>query len=360
MLFTLPIVTPLVTAAAITKFHLSGEDLSKYDINQSVTFDTDPNGPGHEDVRIYLRENFIKPAQEGSKKERLREKRARFERTGLSREFPCTFQPVRDMLGDTVIDGEWVLTPKTDPNRRLLYIHGGGNTVGSAVSHRAITSNIATRTGAAVFSMNYRLMPENARLDGVEDTRAAYRWVLHNGPKGKADAEKVAIAGDSAGGNLTLSLVNWIKEQTLQRPDAVVALSPAIDTTCSSPSIKKNFETDLMLKPLAGPLVKIPRPVLLWVLWRTNRITPASPVVSPIFADLSDLPPTLIHVSAAEMLYDDARRYAAKATAQGSDVTLQSWAHVCHVWHAFDQMLPEAGHAFDEIATFLKKHGVAR
>lgn len=351
----------VTTAAAITKFHLDGEDLSKYDEATPVSFHPDANSPGAEAVKEYLRENFIKPAKaKGSRREKLMAKRERFERNGLNREFNCAFTPATAKIGEAEVTGEWVQADGADPDKRILYLHGGAHTVGSAISHRAVTTNIAERTGCSVFAANYRLMPENSRMDGVEDCRIAYRWILEHGPSGAAPVKKLAIAGDSAGGNLTLSTINWVRDTGLRPADAVIAISPATDGTCSSPSIRENFETDLMLKPLVGRMLKIPRPALLWVFWSMNKISPSSPIISPIFADLSGLPPTLVQVSAAEMLYDDARRYVAKAKAQGSPATLQSWAHMAHVFQAFDQMLPEAHQAFDEMAKFLKNNGVSR
>ena len=347
-------------AAAVTKFHLSGEDLSQYDMDAQVTFHPEKNSDGAKAVAAYLEENFIKPAKaKGTRREKLLAKRKRFEQAGLSREFDCDFTPATARVGDISVDGEWVEAEGADPDKRILYLHGGAHTVGSAISHRAITTNIAERTGCSVFAANYRLMPENSRLAGVEDCRVAYRWILENGPAGAASVDKFAIAGDSAGGNLTLSTINWVRDTGLRAADAVVAISPSVDGTCTSPSIRGNFETDLMLKPLVAGMLKIPRPALLWVFWSMNKVSPASPVISPIFADLSGLPPTLLHVSAAEMLYDDAKRYVAKARSQDSPATLQSWAHMAHVFHAFDRMLPEAHQAFDEIAKFLKTHGVA-
>ncbi len=359
MFFTLPLVVPVAALAAVTKFHLMGRNHAKYDTGAPVTFDVDPNSPGIKAVEDYLYENFVKPAESGdSAGEKLSAKRTRFEKKGLERKFPVTFtQDVVDIDG-LLVDGEWTQAPGADPDRRILYLHGGAFTVGSAISHRAIISNIATRTGCSVFAPNYRLMPENSRMAAVEDARIAYKWILQNGPNGAAPVKKLAVAGDSAGGNLTLMLSNWVRDNGLRAADAVVGISPATDSTVESPSIKANFETDTMLKPLAGPLMKIPRTVLVWASWKQLGMSPASPVVSPLRATLSGLPPTLIHVSAAEMLYDDARRYVAKAQSQGSDVTLQSWAHMCHVWHAFDTLVPEAGQAFDEIGKFLIQHGV--
>lgn len=359
MFYTLPLVLPVAAIAAITKFHLMGRSHKRYDKDIPVTFDVDPNSPGIEAVEDYLYENFIKPSQNGnSGGEQLAAKRARFEQRGLSREFPVTFTSDTVQMDGLTIDGEWTEPPGGAPDQRILYLHGGAFTVGSAISHRAIISNIALRTGCSVFAPNYRLMPENKRQDSIDDARAAYKWILENGPNGPATAKKLAVAGDSAGGNLTLMLSNWVRNQGLRPADAVVGISPATDSTFESPSLKANFETDTMLKPLAGPLLKLPRTVLVWASWKQTKIAPAAPRISPLRANLSGLPPTLIHVSSAEMLYDDAKRYVAKAQKQGSPVILQSWSHMCHVWHAFDLLVPEAAHALDEIGSFLIQNGV--
>lgn len=363
MFLTLPIGVSIiggVAAYAITKKHLNGDDLSRYDRNFPVDFHPDPKSEGAQKVVAYLRENFINPANsEGSRAEKLAAKRKRFDQAGLNRQFDCSFTMTTAQIGDHKVDGEWVQAKGADPNKRIFYIHGGANTVGSAISHRAITTNLSERTGCAVFAANYRLMPENSRMDGIDDCRMVYQWLVDNGPNGAHPAERLAVGGDSAGGNLTLSLINWVRDQKGRQADAVFAISPATDSTCTSPSFRDNYKTDLMLQPLVGNLLKIPRSALLWLMWRAMKISPANPVVSPIFADLSNLPPTLIHVSSAEMLYDDARRYVAKAQSQGSPATIQIWDHMAHVWHIFDSMLPESNEAIDEIVKFLKGHGIS-
>lgn len=359
MFFTLPIIIPVAAFAAVTKTHLMGRSHARYDRNDPVTFKTDPESTGIKAVESYLHENFIMPAADStSGEQKLSAKRERFEQIGLSREFPVTFSSAVAEADGIQVDGEWTMPPGGNPDQRLLYLHGGAFTVGSAISHRPIISNIAMRTGCAVFAPNYRLMPENSRMAAIEDAQAAYKWILENGPSGPAPAEKLAVAGDSAGGNLTLMLSNWVRDNGLRQADAVVGLSPATDSTFESPSIKGNIETDSMLRPLAGPLVKLPRTVLVWGSWKQLGMSPASPLVSPLRADLSGLPPTLIQVSASEILYDDARRYVVKAQSQGTDAKLQSWDNLCHVWQAFDTLLPEANQAFDEIAAFLIANGV--
>lgn len=350
MLALTVLVAIIILVFALTKFYLKGESLSKYDQDMPITFDRHEPTKEMQAVNAYLAEKFTMG-------ESLAKKRQRFDAGGLERTFDCTFKEQVAVFDGVKVPGEWTIVEGCDPAKRLLYLHGGAFTVGSCISHRPIVYNIAKRTGCAVFTPNYRLMPENKRMASIIDSRAAYHWIIENGPDGPSAADKVAVAGDSAGGNLALYLSNWIKSQGLRAPDAVIGISPSTDSTATSPTIRRNFETDIMLKPLIGPLLKIPHALLLWGSWATTRIRPASPLVSPARDNLADLPPTLIHVSAAEMLYGDAVRYVNKARIQGSNVQFQSWAHVCHVWHIFDEMLPEAHHGLDEIGAFMRAHG---
>lgn len=254
------------------------------------------------------------------------------------------------------VPAEWVMAPGVDTARRTLYIHGGAFTLGSPRSHRVITSRFSEISGGAVLAIDYRLMPEHPRMACIEDCRKAYRWMLENGPEGAAPARVVFVAGDSAGGNLTLSLIAWLRDQGLRAPDAAVALSPATDATLSSPSFLTNLPTDHMLGPMLKPLTRVPRSVLMWTTLMQLRMRPSHPLISPVFGDLSNLPPLLIHASETEMLFDDSRRYVNKAVAAGSPVRLQTWNHVEHVWHLFDPALSEARQAFEEIRKFLAAH----
>ena len=266
------------------------------------------------------------------------------------REFNTEFVPV-DAGG---VPAEWVLPPGVDGTRRVLYIHGGAFFAGSPKSHRTLTSRLAEGSRAAVLAIDYRLMPEHKRAAGIEDCRTAYRWILENGPGGPAPASVVFSGGDSAGGNLVLALSSWIRDQGLRAPDAVVALSPVVDATHSGPSVRSNMETDVMLAPLFSKLMKFPAVLLTWYYVLETRFKPTNPIVSPIFGDLSNLPPTLVHVSEAEMLLDDARRYVNKARAAGSPAYLQTWAGLLHVWQIFNPEVPEAGEALEQIDKFLR------
>jgi len=229
--------------------------------------------------------------------------------------------------------------------------------VGSDISHRPLTVQLARRTGMAVFAPNYRLMPENSRFNTIEDARAAYNWILNNGPDGEAPIEKLALAGDSAGGNLVLMLSNWAREHSDRQPDAVVAFSPTTDATLSSPSMRRNLDTDHMLRPMLKPILKMPKLFLLPAMQHHYRMSPSHPDQSPVYDDLSNLPPTLVQASSDEVLEDDAVRFVNKAQAAGSPVELQMWGGgLPHVWQIFDEYIAEAGAALDEVQSFLAKH----
>lgn len=249
--------------------------------------------------------------------------------------------------------GEWVIAPGVNPKRRILYIHGGAWAAGSPRSHRSITDCLSHTANAAVFAVDYRLMPEHRFMDGVRDCRKAYTWLAGNGPDGSSDATFILVAGDSAGGSHTLGLLAWIRERGLRQADGAVAFSPSTDLTLSAPSNRANISTDALLGPAFGGLSKIPRPVLWWATLAAFRISPTSPVASPLLGNLSNLPPTLIQASDTEMLLDNARRYAAKAKAAGSPVTLHIWPGMVHVWQIFTPMLPEAEEAFADIESFI-------
>lgn len=338
--------------------NLEGEDLSQYGGERPADFDVDPEDSGLKSLNQYLVDNFIKPAKSSKTRlEKLADKREMFEQGGLDRSDPdVEYRPDTIKVDGHSITGSWTLVKDYDLNKRLLYLHGGGGTVGSDISHRPLTTNLAKRTKAAVFTPNYRLMPENPRRASIEDCRAAYRWIIGNGPDGQAKASSLAIAGDSAGGNLSLTTVNWLRSTDLALPNAVVVFSPSVDGTASSPSFKRNLETDLMLQPMIAPLIKLPRLVLLSTLKKMTNYSPTDVDISPIHDSLSDLPPTLIQVSTAEVLHDDAVRYANKLRQAGSPVELQSWSHVPHVFQIFDNYTTTATDALDKAASFLNVH----
>ena len=340
---------------------MEGEDLSRFDAKPDAPFaEGDRNSEGLAAVNAYLVENFIKPAQSATAASGWDAKRERFTQAGLRRtDLEAEYRDDHVEIDGVRVHGRWTLVEGCDPDRRILYLHGGAFTAGNDISHRPITVNLARRTGCAVFTPNYRLMPENSRRDVIEDAQASYRWILGNGPDGPAPVKALAVAGDSAGGNLALMLAQYARDNGLRQAEAVYALSALVDSTASSPTFAENLESDLMLQPLLRSLLKVPRPMLVMGMRKQLGMNPSDPIVSPVFGDLSGLPPTLLQVSSTEMLYGDSLRYAGRARAKGSDVVVQEWSHMPHVFQIFDDLLPEAHAAFDAAADFLRQHGVA-
>jgi len=341
---------------AFERFYLRGRIPGEYPVPgaaDAVSRFPNPQGLGPEQEAVI--EAVIGLSAQISRavsKKRVQTARAIMDSMSDGRDYVSKFIPV-DAGG---IPAEWVIAPGADNSRRMLYIHGGGFIMGSPKSHRTITSKFAEITGCAVLAIDYRLLPEHKHMDCVEDCRISYQWLLENGPDGPATLRQLFLGGDSAGGNLALSLVAWVRDTGLRIPDAVVAMSPLTDSTFSGASMQKNEVTDIVLAPLLRDLNRLPRFVKSWwVVW-IHRIRPGNPVASPLCGDLSGLPPTLVQASEAEMLLDDARRYVYKACASGSPVKLQIWSDMVHVWQIFVPELPQASEAWTEIGKFLEAH----
>jgi acetyl esterase/lipase len=333
----------------VARFHLRGADMSTFDGPTGERFSSGP-APSAELAGVIDSLGGIQRALAGVPLYKRNEALRRLmDGMFAERRLDASFTRV-DCGG---VPGEWVCAPGADPSRRTLYIHGGAFMVGSPLSHRTLTSSFSTLTGGAVLAVDYRLMTEHPRRAGIEDCRSAYRWMLANGPTGAADARAVFVAGDSAGGNLALSLIAWVRDQGLRAPDAAVALSPLTDATLASPSLRAHRLSDPMLGPMFGQLARVPQTILLWTAWLQTRINPSDPIISPLRGNLAGLPPVLVQVSEVEMLRDDARRYVNRARAAGSPVRLQSWDHMVHVWQIFNPELPEAREALAEIGRFL-------
>lgn len=337
---------------AIATLYLSGPDLS--------AFDQAP-GPSHNHGQAPSAENAAVVASLGGVSVMLKGVPLRQHlpllRKYMDEVFEFTDTATRfSPVNANGVTAEWVLAPNADSQRRLLYIHGGAFIMGSPKSHRRLTAKFSELANAAVLAIDYRLMPEHPLMAGIEDCRTAYRWLLDHGPQGAAPASAIFVAGDSAGGNLALSLIAWLRDQRMRAPNAAVALSPLTDVTLGSPSLRGNLASDPMLGPLFKWMTAIPRTLLLWGVWLQTRLRPCDPAVSPIHGDLAGLPPLLVHASSAEMLLDDSRRYVNKAIAAGSPVTLQTWEQMVHVWQIFYPELPEGREALEEVGRFLRSH----
>lgn len=248
--------------------------------------------------------------------------------------------------------GEWVSAANADPRRRILYIHGGGWSAGSPKSHRRITDQLAQLSQAYVLAIDYKLLPEHSYLAGLKDCQAAYLWLLEHGPDGPLPADFIVIAGDSAGGTHTLALLTWLRDNSLPAPHAAIALSPAPDLMLDSLRHSTNMDKDALLGPIVQPLAWLPKPLLWAGLTLLMRARLSHPLVSPLRADLQQLPPTLIQASDSEILLAGIQAYTAKAQAAGSEVELHIYPNEVHVWHIF---APSPAPAFADIADFLAR-----
>lgn len=221
----------------------------------------------------------------------------------------------------------------------ILYFHGGGYALGSITTHRELMARLAVATGSRVVGVNYRLAPEDPYPAAVDDAVTAYRWLLAQG----IDPERIVIAGDSAGGGLSLAALLRLREAGDPLPRAVVLLSPWTDLTISGETVASRADADPMISADALKLMSE----------AYAKGQSQNPEVSPLCADLSGLPPMLIQVGDAEALLDDSRRLAAAVEEAGGRAELEIFDRMLHVFHAFPQ-LPEAGTALERIAAFLE------
>ncbi len=246
---------------------------------------------------------------------------------------------IRIKIGE--IPCEWVLAPGADPEVRLLYLHGGGWVSGSGGNYLPLAADISMAAKCAVLLPDYRLAPEYPFPAGLEDCIAAHEWLIGNGPNGPSPAKVTFIAGDSAGGNLTLATLLALRDRKHPLPAGGIPLSAATDFTLASAS----------LKDVADPIISaktMPE-------FRTRYLgqqDPRHPWASPVYGDYRGLPPLLIQVGEHEMLRDDSLRVAEKARADGIPVTLEIWPGMVHVFQI--RGLPESREAITQIADFMR------
>jgi monoterpene epsilon-lactone hydrolase len=238
------------------------------------------------------------------------------------------------------VPAEWVVAASVPAGRVLLYLHGGAYQIGSPATLRHMIALISAAAQAPVLSVDYRLAPEHPFPAAVEDALSAYRFLLHGG----ADPATLAIAGDSAGGGLALATLVALRDAGEPQPAAAVAISPWTDLALTGDSLRTRADMDVMIKP-AGMAETVATYLA--------GADPRHPYASPLYADLRGLPPVLIHVGDAEVILDDSTRFAAKARADGVDVTLEVWPEMLHVWHAFAGLLPESDQAIARIGSWL-------
>ena len=236
---------------------------------------------------------------------------------------------------------EWVVPRAGTSDRVVLYLHGGGYCVGSIVTHRNLVSRLALAYGGRVLNFDYRLAPEHPFPAAVDDAVGAYRELLDSG----IEPGQVAIAGDSAGGGLTVASLVAIRQQGLPQPGAGVCLSPWVDLTQSAATYVSRAEVDPMVTKDGLDLMAAAY---------LGDASLNEPLASPLFADLAGLAPLLVHVGDAEVLLDDALALRDTARAAGVDVTFELWPEMIHVFQAFPpELLPESELSIVAVAEFL-------
>ncbi|MEE4250143.1 MAG: alpha/beta hydrolase [Alcanivoracaceae bacterium] len=243
------------------------------------------------------------------------------------------FQPLQ--LG--TVRGE-IAAPASPGQQAILYLHGGAYCVGSAATHRAITSHLAREASASVFAIDYRLAPEHPFPAATDDALEAYRWLLENGYAGG----DIFIAGDSAGGGLTLATALQIRDLSLPAPAGLILISPWADLTHPQKSAA-NQPDDVMLS------------------WTTLEHSAQSyigdarhePLASPLLAELHDLPATLIIAGSDEILLNDSEQLYEKLKTADNVVRLSLYQQMWHVFPAHAGLLASANQAISEMADWI-------
>lgn len=242
--------------------------------------------------------------------------------------------------------GEWVQADDARPDHRILYLHGGSWMSGSPAGYRPLAARISRATGCAVFVPDYRLAPEHPFPAGLEDCVSAWQWLSRHGPEAASAAQKLVMAGDSAGGNLALAAALKLKTDGERLPDAVVALSPAVDLTWRGPSLATHAGVDPVLRPDRLHLVSEA------YVQGAERMD--HPYVSPLFGDFDGLSRVLIQVGDREVLLDDAKRVSERMKEQGVDVELQVYEGMPHVFQLFAPTVGAATDAIERIGAFVR------
>jgi len=256
------------------------------------------------------------------------------------------FKPIGPIRGEPVVAGgvpaEWVVPEDAQPSRAILFIHGGSFVAGSIASHRTLAGNVAIASKTRALLIDYRLAPEHPFPAGLEDSVAAYEWLLTQG----LAPGQVIVAGDSAGGTLTLALLIHLRDRHQPMPAAAVCLCPATDLSFSGGSMVTNLKKDIMLN-LSEERTYIGAYL--------NGADPRAPLASPTYADLHGLPPLLMQVGSHELLLSDVERFAEKARAAAVDVTLEVWPEMQHDWQVAAKLLPEGRLAIAHVGDFVER-----
>jgi monoterpene epsilon-lactone hydrolase len=295
--------------------------------------------PAMQDVLDLLRKQ--QQASAGQPPPTLAERRATFTPAGRPHPVPDDVRVSAVSAGG--VPAHWLDAPGVDPGRVLVFLHGGGFEFGSLASDGELAARLGRAAGMRVLFPEYRLAPEHRFPVALDDVRAVWDWLRTD--QGLS-ADSVAVAGDSAGGGLAVSLLVATRDAGDAEPAAAVLMSPTVDLTSSGASMTERAGQD----PISTPalLAELAAAYL-------GGADPRTPLASPLFAPLAGLPPLLVLVGTADVLLSDSERLAAAATKAGVDVTLHVGDGLPHVYPIMAGT-PEAAQATDQIGTFLRAH----
>ena len=240
---------------------------------------------------------------------------------------------------DTV-RGRWFVPRDAPGEYVVLYLHGGGYAF-SVRAHDNLIAFVTLAAQARTFALDYRLTPEHPFPAQLEDAQAAYQWILSNG----IASNRIVIAGDSAGGNLTLVLLLALRDVQQPLPALAVCLCPWTDMDSSYKSLKENEPSDWIEKRMA----------VRWARWLCQGTDFKNPLVSPVHGDFSGLPPIYIQAGDAEILIDMIREFASKAQEQGAQITLEEWKQMNHVFQAYGTFTPQSKEALQRIGEVIQQ-----
>jgi acetyl esterase/lipase len=235
---------------------------------------------------------------------------------------------------------EWIIPPNSPKNRVLLYLHGGGFVFGLSPQHLQMGAYLAQKMGVRILMVDYRLAPQYPFPAALEDCTIAYNWLL----KQHISSQRIVIAGDSAGGNLTITLLIKLCGEAKPLPAAAACLSPVTDMT----------NRDKAYQAFKDPLLP-PKAIKRYTRSYLGKNDARNPLISPVYGNLRGFPPLMLHAGEDEILREDAIRIASLAESAGVDVHLEIFARMWHVWQ-LNLSLPQATQSLGEIADFLKAH----
>ncbi len=268
----------------------------------------------------------------------------------FGRELPAEFAGTRfETASARSVPVQWITAPNACADRVVVYFHGGGFRVGSLLSHRELMVRLSAASACRVLGVDYRLAPEHCFPAPLQDALTVHAWLAAQGFGGA----NVALAGDSAGGGLALSLLLALRDAGQALPAAAVLMSPWTDLSASGESYTTRSSVDPIHQ---RPMILAMAGSYLGKDGQGEDRDPCDPLASPLFANVQGLPPLLIQVGDCETVLSDSTAFAGRAKTAGVDVSLEVWDDMIHVFQQFPIELPQAAAAIASQGLFLKKH----